>query len=143
MANEFSNSESMNPEGDAPSVKQAADDLRAAAGEEAREDAHSTGEQAHVLKDRALERARQLRSVAGEKAEEWKSVASGKAEEWKSVAGERAQHLRDSASDHWHETRDKAHDIHVTAEDYIREHPTKCVLGAVGVGFIIGLIVRR
>ena len=29
------------------------------------------------------------------------------------------------------------------AEDYIRQHPTKCVLGALGVGFLLGLIVRR
>ena len=31
----------------------------------------------------------------------------------------------------------------VAAEDYIRQNPTKCVLGALGLGVLIGLIVRR
>ena len=132
MSNEFPDTASVNPEGEAPSVKQAADDLRAAAGEKAREIAQTTTEQARAIKERAAERARQIAGVASEKAGEWKTVAGEKAEEWKSAAGER-----------WHDTRDKAHDIHVSAEDYIREHPTKCVLGALGIGFVIGLIVRR
>jgi len=132
MANEFPDTASANPEGSSPSVKQAAEDLRAAAGEKAREIAQSTTGQAKVLKERAVEKARQISRAASEKAEEWKSVA-----------GEKAQHFRESASERWYETRDKAHDIHVSAEDYIREHPTKCVLGALGIGFVIGLIVRR
>ena len=37
----------------------------------------------------------------------------------------------------------KAKELHVTAEDYIRQNPTKCVLSALGLGFLIGLIVRR
>jgi ElaB/YqjD/DUF883 family membrane-anchored ribosome-binding protein len=28
-------------------------------------------------------------------------------------------------------------------EDYVREHPTRSILAAVGVGFVISLIFRR
>jgi ElaB/YqjD/DUF883 family membrane-anchored ribosome-binding protein len=37
----------------------------------------------------------------------------------------------------------KAKELQVTAEDYIRQNPTKCVISALGLGFLIGLIVRR
>ena len=127
----------------APSVKQAADDLRAAAGEKAREFVHVAGDQARALKDRAVETAEHFREVAVGKAQQLKSAATEKAGEWKAVATEKAQHLKDSAAEHWTETRDKARDLHVTTEDYIRQHPTKSVLCALGIGFAIGLIVRR
>jgi ElaB/YqjD/DUF883 family membrane-anchored ribosome-binding protein len=105
----------------APSISQAANDLRAAAGERAREFVHTAESRASALKDRALESAQQLRQTAAEK----------------------SQHLRESANEHWQETREKAQELHSTAEDYIRQNPTKCVLGALGVGFLIGLITRR
>lgn len=104
-----------------PSIAQAANDLRAAAGERAREFVHTTESKASALKERALESAQQLRQTAAEK----------------------SQHLRESATEHWQETRVKAQELHSSAEDYIRQNPTKCVLGALGVGFLIGLITRR
>ena len=61
----------------------------------------------------------------------------------KSAATERAQHLKESATEQWQDTRVKAKELHVTAEDYIRQNPTKCVVSALGLGFLIGLIVRR
>lgn len=124
MSDAFSSSNPLDPEAGftrSPSVGQAAQDLRAAATEKAREFASATAEQAAALKERATEKATQFKSVATEK----------------------AQHLRDTAVEQWHETRDKAKELHVTAEDYIRQHPTKTVLSALGIGFLIGLIVRR
>ena len=61
----------------------------------------------------------------------------------KAAAAERAQHLKETANEQWQDTRVKARELHVTAEDYIRQNPTKCVLSALGLGFLIGLIVRR
>lgn len=104
-----------------PSIAQAANDLRAAAGERAREFVHTAESRATALKERAIESAQHLRQTAAEK----------------------SQHLRESATEHWQETRVKAQEFHSTAEDYIRQNPTKCVLGALGVGFLIGLITRR
>ena len=37
----------------------------------------------------------------------------------------------------------KARAAHADAEDYIRKNPTKSVLTALGVGVVIGLIIRR
>lgn len=127
----------------APSVGQAANDLRAAAGEKARELVNTASEQAAALKDRTVETAQHLREAATEKASHLKSVATEKAEAFKSAASEKAHQLRAAATEQWQDGREKARDLHITTEDYIRQHPTKCVLGALGVGFLIGLIVRR
>jgi len=112
----------------APAVNQAAQDLRSAAGEKIKD----LTAQAASLKDKAIESAEHFRDVASEKAREARASA-----------GEKAHHFKEIAEDQWSETREKALEFHSTAEDYIREHPTKCVLGALGIGFLIGLIVRR
>ena len=138
MSNPFSTPDNLDPEAGFtqaapnPSVSQAANDLRQAAGEKAREFVSTAETKAHEFKERAIESAQQFRSTAVEKANALKAVASDK-----------AHHLRESATDQWQDTRVKARELHVTAEDYIRQNPTKCVLSALGVGFLIGLIVRR
>ena len=71
-------------------------------------------------------------SAATEKAETLKQAAAGKAKEFRSTADEQ-----------WRETRVKARELHITTEDYIRKHPTRCVAGAIGLAFLIGLIARR
>ncbi len=106
----------------------AAADLRAAAEEKMA----ALGHRAHDLKERALEKAHHLRDLTAEKAEELKHTAE-----------EKAHHLRHLAEHQWHETRDRARELHQTSEEYVRENPTKAVVGALAIGFIIGLIVRR
>jgi ElaB/YqjD/DUF883 family membrane-anchored ribosome-binding protein len=133
--NPFSTPESLDPEAGftaAPSIAQAANDLRAAAGEKAREFVHTAETKAAEIKERAVGTAQQFRETAAEKAAALKSAAT-----------ERAQHLKESANEQWQDTRVKAKELHVTAEDYIRQNPTKCVISALGLGFLIGLIVRR
>ncbi|MCP5531636.1 MAG: DUF883 family protein [Akkermansiaceae bacterium] len=141
MSNPFSTPDNLDPEAgfthathatDSPDIAKAANDLRNAAGEKAREFAATAEAKAHELKDRAIESAQQFRSTAVEKAAALKVAAT-----------DRAQHFRESATGQWEDTRVKAKELHVTAEDYIRQNPTKCVLSALGVGFLIGLIVRR
>ena len=138
MSNPFSTPDNLDPEAgftqasDSPDIAKAANDLRNAAGEKAREFAATAETKAHQIKDRAIESAQQFRSTAVEKANALKVAATDK-----------AQHFRESATGQWEDTRVKAKELHVTAEDYIRQNPTKCVLSALGVGFLIGLIVRR
>lgn len=126
-----------------PSVAQAANDLRTAAGEKAKEFAQSVSNQAATLKERAIESAQHFREVATEKASTLKHSAAEQAEILRIAAAERAQRLQDSAAEQWRDTRVKGKEIQVTAEDYIRQNPTKCVVGALGLGILIGLIVRR
>ena len=115
-----------------PSISKAANDLRAAAGEKAMEIVHTAEAKAASIKEKAIESAQHLRSTATERAAALKATAT-----------ERATHLRESATEQWDHTRDRAKEWHITAEDYIRQNPTKSVLYAAGVGFLIGLIVRR
>ena len=114
------------------SIAQAANDLRAAAGEKAKEIVHTAEIKAAALKDRAVESAQHLRATATERASAIRSSAT-----------EHAQHMRDTATEQWDHTCERAKEWHVTTEDYIRQNPTKSVLCAVGLGFLIGLIVRR
>jgi ElaB/YqjD/DUF883 family membrane-anchored ribosome-binding protein len=135
MSNPFSTPSSLDPEAGctpSPSISQAANDLRTAAGEKAREFVHTAESKASVLKERAVESAQQFRETATEKAAALKSAAS-----------EKAAHFKESATEQWQDTRVKAKELQVTAEDYIRQNPTKCVISALGLGFLIGLIVRR
>lgn len=118
--------------GGAPSPQQAAADLRAAAGERAQQLLRNAEEQAHILKERALEKAQQFRNIASEKAHQLRESANVK-----------VAHAREVATEQWNEAREKARDAHQTAEDYVRQHPTRSVLGALGIGFLIGLLVRR
>lgn len=126
---------SLNPEADntpTPSISQAANDLRTAASEKAREFVQTAESRASALKGRAVESAQHFRDSATEKASTLKAAAS-----------EKAQQIKESASEQWEDTRVKAKELQVTAEDYIRQNPTKCVISALGLGFLIGLIVRR
>lgn len=135
MSNTLSTPENLGPEtgfAPTPSIGQAANDLRAAAGEKARELVHTAETKAGEFKERAVESAQQFRETAAERAAAFKAVAT-----------EKAQHLKESANCQWQDTRVKARELQVTAEDYIRQNPTKCVLSALGLGFLIGLIARR
>ena len=149
------------PAGETPSVSAAAGDLRDAANEFKQTTGAQAGniknkavdtanalkatatEKADHLKTVASEKAGHYKAVATEKAEHYKAVASEKAQQYKSAATEKSQHAKETAQKQWDETRVKAKEIHVTAEDYIRQNPTKSVLYALGAGFLIGLISRN
>lgn len=136
MTNPFSTTSDLNPKDGftqtPSSVAQAANDLRAAASEKAREFAHVAEDTAAQIKQRAVESAGHYKAVATEKAIAFKSSACDK-----------AQQLKGAANDQWNETCTKAKEFQITTEDYIKQNPTKSVLTAVAVGFLVGLIVRR
>ena len=87
--------------------------------------------------------AKELMHGAEAKANKFREVASAKASAFKDVASKQADQFKTVATEQWENTRVRAKELHVSAEDYIRENPTKCVLGALGIGFIAGLIMRR
>lgn len=146
MSNQFSTPDSLDPEAgftQSPSVSQAAQDLRAAAGEKAKEFVHTAEVKAASIKDRAIESAQHFREATAERASQFRAQATEKAQAFKSSATERASHLKDSAACQWEDSRVKAKEFQGTAEDYIRENPTKSVLTAIAAGFLVGLILRR
>mgnify|MGYP002639768975 CR=1 FL=1 len=120
------------PFSETPPSQQAADDLRAAAGDKAKQIAQDAGAKAQQFKQSAVDKAQQFREFAGGKASDLKETASVKAQQIKQAAGEQMQH-----------SRVKAREVHADTEEYIRQHPTKSVLTALGIGFVIGLVIRR
>ena len=72
-----------------------------------------------------------------------KEEAINKAQHFRDFAGQRAASLKEEASVKIKQGAQRAKELHDSAEDYIRENPTKAVVGALGVGVIIGLIMLR
>ena len=103
----------------------------------------SVSEAANDLRVAASEKAKELKQVAEAKASKLREVATAKASAFKDTASKQADQLKQTAIEQWDHTCDRAKEIHSAAEDYIRENPTKCVLGALGLGFLAGLIMRR
>ena len=99
---------------------QAAEELRAAAAHKAQQ-----------LKDVAQERVQHLREVAGERVQHLRAIAS-----------EKSDHLRDVAEEHFTDARERIGDWQEETERYVRENPTKSVLIALGVGFLVGRLFR-
>ena len=77
------------------------------------------------------------------KAAQFRDYAGEKASSLRGGAGETAQQLTAAANEQWQDTREKALELHDSLEDYVRKNPTKSILTAAGVGFLVGLIVRR
>ena len=129
---------------ESPDASSAADALRAAAeGKTPERPASATEEKALALKEAAAEKTAKLREFDGEKAAGLKGAATEKIEAFREGAGETTGQLREVACERWQDTRERAKELHLSMEDYVRENPTKSVLTAVGVGFVVGLLIRR
>ena len=123
------------PVSDAFKSQSAASDLRSAVAEPAsktRQIAQEAGAKAQHFKQAATEKAQQFREFAGSKASDLKETAGVKAQQFKQAASEQVE-----------QGRVKAREAHADAEDYVRKHPTKSILTALGVGVVIGLVIRR
>ena len=103
-----------NPEGATESGK---DHLRAAAGD---------------IKEAVSAKVEDIRQAAADKTDELRAAAHGKVQEVRGVA--------ESA---WSDARSQAKTWQVEGETYIRDNPTKAVFTALGVGFVLGLLLRK
>lgn len=95
------------------------------------------------LRVAAQERGAELKQAAAEKTAAIQETATDKIRAIKDTAADQAIQLRDAASERLIEGKVRAQELHTSFEDYVRANPTRSVLTAVGVGFIIGLISRR
>jgi ElaB/YqjD/DUF883 family membrane-anchored ribosome-binding protein len=91
---------------------------------------------------------------AAGKFESSKTHARKAAEDLRDAAGALAGEYRGRAEDAWGEARGKAEQawgdarervrtFQEDAEEYVRENPTKAVVTALAIGFVLGLIFRR
>jgi len=82
---------------------------------------------------------------AHDKFESSKTHARKAAEDLRSAAGAMAEEYRGKAEEAWDDARGKARvrTFQDDAEQYVRENPTKAVVTALGIGFVLGMIFRR
>jgi ElaB/YqjD/DUF883 family membrane-anchored ribosome-binding protein len=120
-----------------------AQELKDEAKTSAQDIAQTTRDEADRLKREVTHAAQTVRQEAAQKASEFKSEVSEKADVFRQAAAETATRVRESASQRLQETGERAKELHATGENYVRQNPTQALLGAVGVGFLLGLMLRR
>ena len=113
----------------------------------------TAGENLKASRAHAVQAAEELKAAASQKADELKQSAKDQASKLRAKAEETTQNFKESATDNVNQFRDYADenwsDIKVRLDDYkeegeryVRQNPTKAILMAVGIGFIIGRIFR-
>ena len=65
------------------------------------------------------------------------------AEDLKSEAGGVVEEFSGTAEQVWDDTKERVRTFKEDAEEYVRENPTKTVLTALSIGFVLGLITFR
>jgi ElaB/YqjD/DUF883 family membrane-anchored ribosome-binding protein len=76
-------------------------------------------------------------------AEDLRAAAEAKAQELRAAAESKAQELRGKAEHAYADAKVKARTFRDDGEQYVRQNPTRAVLTALGIGFVLGLIFRR
>ena len=89
------------------------------------------------------ETAREHAKAAREHAQSAGSHAAAAAAEVRDAAKQAAREIGDRLGGLTGDLRAKARGWQEEVENYVRENPTKSVLTAAGVGFVLGLIFRR
>ena len=80
---------------------------------------------------------------AENKLESNRAQAQRAAEALESATAKVAEDYRDEADKSWDETKVRVRTWQEDGEDYVRENPIKAVFAALGIGFVLGLIVRH
>ena len=65
------------------------------------------------------------------------------AEALESATANVAEDYRDKADQSWDETRVRVRTWQEEGEEYVRENPMKAVFTALGIGFVLGLMIRH
>lgn len=65
------------------------------------------------------------------------------AEDLKSEAGGVVEEYSGTAEQVWDDTKERVRTFKEDADEYVRENPTKTVLTALAIGFVLGLITFR
>jgi ElaB/YqjD/DUF883 family membrane-anchored ribosome-binding protein len=100
-------------------------------------------EAADSAKDHVKAAADDFKSAASAKAEEIRRAAEKKAEELRQAAQNKAREFSGAAGEAWTDARSKAKTWQAEGEAYVRQNPTKAILVALGLGFVVGLMFRK
>lgn len=79
------------------------------------------------------------RHYAVEQYEKIRDLAAAQVDNVRQYTEDARRHINDG----WNVTCARAKDLHTAGEACVREHPTGTVLGALGIGVIIGLLLGR
>lgn len=96
-----------------------------------------------TAKASAMKAAEDLRNAAAAKAQEFRQAAEQRAQQIKHTAEQATDNFREYADKAWTETRAHTKDIAAEAEKFAREKPLQALLAAFGVGFLVGVILKR
>jgi ElaB/YqjD/DUF883 family membrane-anchored ribosome-binding protein len=103
-------------------------------------DEHQNPEEAAKSgKDHLQSAAGDLKDAAGAKIESIRQAAGQKADEFRGAAQGKVQELRGAAE----KATSQAKSWQAEGEVYVRENPTKAVLVALGVGLLLGFLLRK
>lgn len=80
---------------------------------------------------------------ATDKFESGKTHAKQAAQDIRSAAEAKATEIRGKAEDAYGQARQRARSWQEEGEQYVRHNPLRGVLTALGLGFILGLLIRR
>ena len=80
---------------------------------------------------------------ATSKFESGKTHAKQAAEDIRAAAETKAHEIRGRAEQAYQQARTRARSWQEEGEHYVRENPLRGVLTALGIGFILGLLIRR
>ena len=82
------------------------------------------------------------KDLAAGAADEIRDAAARKAGELKDAAAEKGAQLKEAAFEQLGSSREKFEELRLEGERYVRDNPGKSVLIALGLGFIIGRIIK-
>jgi ElaB/YqjD/DUF883 family membrane-anchored ribosome-binding protein len=102
----------------------------------------AAGAAASKLND-GKEHAAQAQQHATQAVNDLRAAAEAKAAELRATAEAKAAELRTKAEHAYSDARTRAQSLRGESEQWIRENPTRAVLTAMGVGFIVGLMFRK
>jgi ElaB/YqjD/DUF883 family membrane-anchored ribosome-binding protein len=119
------------------------DTFPSSANEHLRESKSHVMQAADELRAAATDKAQQIRAAASDRAKDVRLQAETAAERLKSAALDGKQRFSQFADEKMNVTKDRARHYYEEGEQYIRENPTKAILTALGVGFVLGALFRR
>ena len=97
----------------------------------------TTAPETKPVKEEIKDRIDAARAFAEEKYQQVREAADPYVEKARKYATDAREHMNAN----WDDTCARAKELHKAGEDYVRANPTGSVLGALGVGLILGLLL--